>query len=55
MRSADRPKYSNVMGAFGFPRDRQIADVATYLRQAFGDGASSIEPPDIVAIRKTQP
>ncbi|HEY8991597.1 MAG TPA: c-type cytochrome, partial [Luteolibacter sp.] len=52
---ADRPKYSNVMAAYGFLRDRQIADIATYLRQAFGDGASVIEPADIAAARKAQP
>jgi glucose/arabinose dehydrogenase/mono/diheme cytochrome c family protein len=52
---ADRPKYSNVMAAFGFLRDRQIADVATYLRQAFGEGATAIEPADVIAIRKAQP
>jgi len=51
---ADRPKYSNVMAAFGFLRDRQIADVATYLRQAFGDG-TTIEPADVAAARKAQP
>lgn len=52
---ADRPKYSNVMAAFGFLRDRQIADVATYLRQTFGDGSSAIAPADVAAIRKTLP
>lgn len=51
---ANRPKYSNVMAAFGFLRDRQIADILSYLRQSFGDG-TSIEPADIAAIRKTQP
>jgi glucose/arabinose dehydrogenase len=52
---ADRPKYSNVMPAFSFFTDQQIADLLTYVRQAFGENASALTPAQIAAVRKTQP
>lgn len=52
---ADRAKYSNVMAAYGFLRDRQIADLATYLRQTFGEDTSPVDPATVAALRKTQP
>lgn len=52
---ADRPKYSNVMPAFSFFTDQQIADLLTYLRQAFGENASAITSAQIAAARKAQP
>ena len=48
---ADRPKYENVMPAFPFLDDGQVADVATYVRKAFGSGASSVSADDVAKVR----
>jgi len=52
---ADRPKYTNVMPAFGFLADPQIADLVTYLRQAFGGNTSAVTPDHVASSRKAQP
>jgi glucose/arabinose dehydrogenase/mono/diheme cytochrome c family protein len=51
----DRPKYSNVMPAFGFLNDKQVADLLTSLRGGFADGASAITPGDVAAARVPSP
>lgn len=48
---ADRAKYSNIMPAFNLLTDRQIADLATYLRQQFGRGASPLNEAQVAGIR----
>lgn len=48
---ATRPKYSNIMPAFNLLNDRQIAELATYLRQRFGAGASAVTPGHVAAQR----
>ena len=50
---ADRPKYGNAMAAFDTVLDdNQLADLATYVRQAFGGGASAVTPAQVAAARK---
>jgi len=49
--SADRTKYSNVMPAFGVLNDSQVADLLTYLRSAFGKGASPVTTAQVAAVR----
>ena len=48
---ADRPKYVNVMPAFSTLSNEQIADVLTYVRQYFGNGASKITADQVAAQR----
>jgi glucose/arabinose dehydrogenase len=49
---ADRPKYSNVMPGFDAAlNDAQAADLATYLRQAFGGGAPAVTREQVKAGR----
>jgi glucose/arabinose dehydrogenase len=42
---ADRIKYSNMMPGYeGMLKDPAVADLVTYIRQAFGEGASAVTP-----------
>ena len=51
---ADRPKYSNLMPAFATVlNDADTADVLTFVRAAFGKGASAVTPAEVAAERKT--
>jgi mono/diheme cytochrome c family protein len=43
--------YQNVMAAHDFLTDQQIADVATYVRNSFGNKASVVTPADVKSIR----
>jgi glucose/arabinose dehydrogenase/cytochrome c5 len=53
---ADRPKYSNVMpGYAGLLNDVRAADLVTYIRQAFGEGASPVKPDQVKAQRAAKP
>lgn len=48
---ADRPKYSNVMPLFATMDDKTVADVLTYVRQRFGNGAPEITTAQVAATR----
>lgn len=48
---ADRPKYSNIMPAFQGLPDAQIADILTYVRAAFGNGAAPVTKDDVTKLR----
>ena len=53
---ADRPKYSNVMpGYAALLNDVRGADLVTYVRQAFGDGASAVTRDQVKAQRAPKP
>ena len=45
----------NVMPAFRQLSDGELADILTYIRQKFGNGASSVSAADIAAVRVTLP
>lgn len=45
--------YSNVMPAFDFLTDKEIADVLTYVRNSFGNKASAVTIAEVAAARKT--
>lgn len=45
-------KYSNAMPSHSFLKDKQIADVLTYVRNSFGNKASAITPSEVAAARK---
>lgn len=47
----DRPKYNNVMPLFATMDDQQIADIVSYVRQRFGNGASPVIRDQVVARR----
>lgn len=47
----NRPKYENVMPAFSFMADKDIAEILTYVRAAFGKNASAISAGDVAAVR----
>jgi glucose/arabinose dehydrogenase/cytochrome c5 len=50
---ADRPKYSNVMPGFAPAlNDTQAADLASFLRQAFGGIRDAVTPAQVAALRK---
>jgi mono/diheme cytochrome c family protein len=48
-------KYNNVMAPPGIPpgslTDEQIADVLTYIRNDWGNSASSVSPAEVASIR----
>jgi mono/diheme cytochrome c family protein len=50
-------KYNNVMAPPGIPpgslTDQQIADVLTYIRNDWGNSASSISPEEVANIRES--
>ena len=52
---ADRPKYQNVMPSFAVLSDEQVAQVLTFVRQAFGAHASPITTADVAAVRAKLP
>ena len=43
--------YQNAMAPHDFLTDEQIADVATYVRNSFGNKASVVVPKDVKAVR----
>jgi mono/diheme cytochrome c family protein len=45
-------EYYSPMASFQQLTDRQIADVLTYIRARFGDGASPIRPEQVGSVRK---
>jgi mono/diheme cytochrome c family protein len=46
--------YNNVMPAMGMLRTREIADIATYIRQNFNNNASPVTPEDIWRTREAE-
>ena len=52
---ADRAKYSNIMPPYAMLTDAQVADLTTYLRQAYGGNASAITPAQVAAARASKP
>lgn len=52
---ADRPKFGNVMPPFAaMYNDQQVADVLSYVREAFGGSASAISAADVGAVRNAK-
>ncbi|GAA4380240.1 cytochrome c [Hymenobacter koreensis] len=47
----DGEEYVNVMPAFDYLTDQQLADVLTYVRNSFGNKASAVSAPEVKAIR----
>jgi mono/diheme cytochrome c family protein len=47
----DGEYYQNAMAPHDFLTDEQIADVATYVRNSFGNKASVVVPSDVKAVR----
>jgi mono/diheme cytochrome c family protein len=47
----DGETYSNVMAPFNYLTDQQIADVLTYVRNSFGNKATTITPGDVKYVR----
>jgi mono/diheme cytochrome c family protein len=45
----------NVMPAFRQLPDGELAEILTYIRQKFGNGASSVNVADVAAVRATLP
>jgi mono/diheme cytochrome c family protein len=45
----------NVMPAFRQLADAELAAILTFIRQAFGDGASPVSETDVAEVRKTLP
>ncbi len=45
-------QYSNVMPPFDFLTDKEIADVLTYVRNSFGNKASTVTAAEVAAVRK---
>lgn len=43
--------YSNVMPAFDYLKDQEIADVLTYVRNSFGNKASAVTLKEVTTIR----
>jgi glucose/arabinose dehydrogenase len=52
---ADREHYQNVMPPFGALSDADIANVATYVRTRFGNGASAVTAEQVAALRSKTP
>jgi glucose/arabinose dehydrogenase len=47
----DRPKFENVMPAFAFMADHDIAELLTYVRAAFGKNAPAVSASNVAAAR----
>jgi mono/diheme cytochrome c family protein len=44
--------YNNVMPQHSFLRDEDVARVLTYIRQSFGNKASTIQPEEVAKVRR---
>jgi mono/diheme cytochrome c family protein len=47
----DGETYTNVMPPFDFLKDQQISDVATYIRNSFGNKATAVTMPEVKLVR----
>ncbi|WP_152560140.1 c-type cytochrome [Hymenobacter sp. IS2118] len=47
----DGERYANVMPAFDYLTDQQIADVLTYVRNSFGNKATAVKAAEVKAVR----
>ena len=49
----DGERYANVMPAFDYLTDQQLADVLTYVRNSFGNKATAVSAAEVKAVRAT--
>ncbi len=49
----DDNTYSNVMASHSYLKDKEIADVLTYVRNSFGNKASAVTTPEVKKVRAT--
>jgi mono/diheme cytochrome c family protein len=47
----DGQTYNNVMAAYEYLSDQQVADVLTYIRNSFGNKYSAVTPAEVKAVR----
>jgi glucose/arabinose dehydrogenase/mono/diheme cytochrome c family protein len=47
----DGETYTNVMPAYNFLNDKQVADVLTFVRNSFKNKASAVQPAEVKAVR----
>ena len=47
----DKSEYANVMQGYGMLGDDEIANVASYIRNSFGNKADPITPSEVAAYR----
>lgn len=47
-------QYNNVMAAYEYLTDQQIADVLTYVRNSFGNKYSQVTPAEVKAVREAK-
>jgi mono/diheme cytochrome c family protein len=45
--------YTNAMPSFSYLKDKEVADVLTYVRTHFTNKAAAIKPADVTAVRAT--
>jgi mono/diheme cytochrome c family protein len=49
--TVDGQTYNNVMAAYEYLSDEQVADVLTYIRNSFGNKYTAITPAEVKAVR----
>jgi mono/diheme cytochrome c family protein len=49
--TVDGQSYNNVMAAYDYFTDQQVADVLTYIRNSFGNKYSAVTPAEVKAVR----
>jgi len=49
--NVDGQSYNNVMAAYEYFSDEQVADVLTYIRNSFGNKYASVTPAEVKAVR----
>jgi mono/diheme cytochrome c family protein len=47
----DGETYNNIMPSFSFLKDKEIADVLTYIRNSFGNKASPVSKDEVKKVR----
>jgi mono/diheme cytochrome c family protein len=47
----DGETYTNVMPGYNFLNDKQVADLLTFVRNSFGNKASTVTPAEVKATR----
>jgi mono/diheme cytochrome c family protein len=50
--TVDGQTYNNVMSAYEYLSDEQVADVLTYIRNSFGNKYSAFTPAEVKAVRE---
>jgi mono/diheme cytochrome c family protein len=51
--TVDGEEYNNVMASHAFLKDQEIADVLTFVRNSFGNKASSVTTAEVKSVRAT--